>query len=91
MASAKMFPNSILLKEPKRFKDGEKVKQLKRELFEGTFLINEHAKKVSSYIELWSDDSLFVSYTNAKRHEVNEVIHKHLGYTEYYVRGLEYI
>lgn len=91
MVSAKMFQHNLFLKEPKRFVDAQKVKKLKTELFDGKFLINEYAKKVSSYVELWSDKSLFVSYTNAKRHEVNEVIHKHLGYTEYYIRGLEYI
>lgn len=97
MVSTKLFPNNIHLLVPKRFgpEDVQKVKQLKTDLFvqtkSKTFKIDEYAHKAEEFLNLWTPESLFITYTNNKRHEVNEAIHKHLGFTDYYIRGQEYI
>ena len=57
---------------------------------ESEFSIDKYAKAISmeQAVEMYTEDSMFVSYTNDMRHLVNGKIH---GDQEYFIKGHIYI
>ena len=85
-----MFPVKIKLTIPKRFDDPEKAKQLKKDLWGNAFDINNYAKAITmeQAVNIYTGNSMFVSYTNETRHLVNSKIH---GDQDYFIKGQTYI
>jgi len=100
-SSAMMFSHEIHLTEPKRFtkeEDRQKIKALKRDLFGGTQVpqdevVAKYAKKtgIADVGSWWAEGTLCVSYTHKTRERVNDIVHAHLGYLEYFVLGQKYV
>ena len=99
-SSAMLFSHEIHLTEPKRFtreEDRHKIKALKRDLFGAPIpqeeVVAKYAKKtdISDVASWWAEDTLCVSYTHKTREKVNEIVHNHRGYSEYFVVGQNYV
>ena len=105
-ASASMFSHELHLKVPKRYTSAERAAQvqaLKAELavFSKKQRIppTDLAKLLPNFATItnfnpahwWSENSVCISYYHETRRKVNSLVHKHLGFDEYYVCGLHYI
>ena len=96
-----MFIEELFLKTPKRleykYRDLPKLYKLKWDLFDARIdkikVLKSFATVVSndSWMDLYEPGDLCVAYFNETRHFVNNKIHKHLGFSEYYIKGHTYI